>query len=356
LGSPTTHPTFFGSAIVDAGPGNRGLDFNSDTDFVNTGAIGTTDHYSNLFVGILHVSPENAGTWMFRGNGDDDRTGIWIDLNQNGTFESTTTGLGSNRGEQVSWESSSQFNLNLAAGDYLVAFVHREVTGGSGIDFRFRAPTMPVERPIRPIDGDQFGLFSSFQSGVPIPANNSVFKSGAGTVTLSGANSYNGKTTVYGGSLIAANSTALGSSHVEVYDNAALGLTNNVTLANQVTADGTGGTANPGAIYNVSGNNTITGAVTAGYADQGQIGIGSSAGTLTLTGPLDLQFSQLVADGAGNVVINGNITGTGGPAFATNVLAHYGYHRNSDGTTLDLNNNGGMINGTPSSTSSAARS
>ncbi len=139
-GRPAGFQTFFGKGVLTTGPANRGLDYNDDYDFMLDGSIGRTDTYSDLFVGTLTVTAANAGTWTFRMNQQDDNVGVWIDLNRNGQFDSSTPGVGDNRGEQVVWNAAVTRTVNLAAGDYLVAFTHREGTGGSGIEIQYAAP------------------------------------------------------------------------------------------------------------------------------------------------------------------------------------------------------------------------
>ncbi len=158
-GDPTSFSNFFGLSFLTDGPGGRGLDFDNDADFQATGSIGQNDNYSNLWLALLHVSASNAGSWEFRNAGDDDRAGIWLDIDQNGVFASTTSGLGSNRGEQLSWEDTGTKSVTLAAGDYLIAFTHREGGGGSRAEFRFRAPTFTGEVVVKPSDPAQAGIW-----------------------------------------------------------------------------------------------------------------------------------------------------------------------------------------------------
>jgi len=174
-GDPTTFTAFEGRGLLTDGPGNRGLDFNDDADFRAVPAsilddpsgdgwvIDQNDNYSNLWLGTLHVSGANAGTWEFRNRGDDDRGGIWLDLDQDGVFESTAPGLGSNRGEQLSWEDGGWKAVDLAAGDYLVAFTHREGGGGSRADFAIRqsVATGGSEWIVKPGAAGQAGLWSA---------------------------------------------------------------------------------------------------------------------------------------------------------------------------------------------------
>ncbi len=148
-----------GTALLTGGPGNRGLDFNSDNDFRNTGAIGQTDNYMNLFIG--YFVPAESGVHGFRRAADDDRCGIWIDLNANGVFESTTPGLGSNRGEQLQWDGDGGNKaVTLVAGrPYMIAFTHLEGGGGSQVDMRFSTPSLS-ERVIKPSDPAQAGMWA----------------------------------------------------------------------------------------------------------------------------------------------------------------------------------------------------
>ena len=67
-----------GAALLTDGPGGRGLDFNNDGDFTGTGAIGQNNNYANLFIG--YFTPQETGVHGFRRNQDDDRCGIWLDL------------------------------------------------------------------------------------------------------------------------------------------------------------------------------------------------------------------------------------------------------------------------------------
>ena len=137
-------------------------------------------------------------------------------------------------------------------------------------------------------------------------------KTSAGTVTLSGANSYTGATLITGGTL-------------KVTVNGALGTTaGGTTVSNGAIlaldgSSGTGGginystaepvTLNGGTLSNVAGNNSFAGAVTLGT----ESAINSTAATLTLTGGVNNGGFLTTFSGAGNTTINtAKITGTGG--------------------------------------------
>jgi autotransporter-associated beta strand protein len=157
-GDPTQGPTYYGNAIVTSGPGSRGLDFNDDNDFAADGAVGQADNYSTLFLGYLNA--QATGSYSLRTNGDDDRSGIWLDLDQDGVFESDSGGLGPFDGEQLAWEETNWHTVSLVAGErYRVAFVHSEGGGGSRCEFRIIGPGVS-DRIVKPADAVQAGLWT----------------------------------------------------------------------------------------------------------------------------------------------------------------------------------------------------
>ncbi|HOD82687.1 MAG: Autotransporter-associated beta strand repeat protein [Planctomycetes bacterium ADurb.Bin126] len=348
LGNPPAFTSFYGQAVLTSGPGNRGLDFNDDNDFINTGAIGQVDNYSNLFVGYLHVDAATAGDWNLRINQQDDPTGIWIDLDRDGVFESATAGLGSDRGEQLLWSTVGTRTVSLAAGDYLVAFTHREGGGGSGIEAQFQAPGMSALTTIKPSDPAQAGIWQTL-----FTPTNDLTKTGTGTATLAGNNSYAGLTKVQAGTLIAAHNNALGSTAAGtvVSDDATLGLRNNVTIAGESLTIGDIGSSGRGGLRNIADTNTWVGDVTVTPKSGGQAGIGSDAGTLTVQGGVNLGYSKLIVNGAGDTVITGAIGGLGtGEHFIAGGLQGNYYDLTSQATTALLDPFSNLTSLTPTVT------
>jgi autotransporter-associated beta strand protein len=154
------------------------------------------------------------------------------------------------------------------------------------------------------------------------------------TLTLSGANTYDGTTTVTAGTLIAANSSALGSTtnNTTVASGATLAFSNNISENEAVEISGTG-VGGLGALRNISGNNTNTGTVTLGAASKIGVDAGSSLTlsnidtvfgtrplTITANGSLTVLGSLLSStaitnvlqkDGTGSMIVSNNGT-TGG--------------------------------------------
>ncbi|WP_211913025.1 autotransporter outer membrane beta-barrel domain-containing protein [Tardiphaga alba] len=135
-------------------------------------------------------------------------------------------------------------------------------------------------------------------------------KIGAGTLILTGNNSYTGLTTVTAGALNIQNSTALGSTGAgtTVAAGAALQVEGSITIFTEALTLNGMGVANDGALRNIAGNNTYGGAITLQSASR----INADAGSLTLNGGLANGGHDLTVGGAGNVTASSVISGAGG--------------------------------------------
>ena len=179
--------------------------------------------------------------------------------------------------------------------------------------------------------------------GAILAGNGTLTKTTAGTVTLSGANTYTGLTAVQAGTLNVQNAAGLGgtSTGVSVSAGAAMELQGGITVgAEALSLSGTGVSTN-GALRNISGNNTYGGLVTLGLDSR----INSDAGRLTLdvasgnaiTGSYNLTFGgagnitvadviatstgTLTKDGAGTLILSGANTYTGLTTVSAGTLA-----------------------------------
>ncbi len=131
-------------------------------------------------------------------------------------------------------------------------------------------------------------------------------KLGAGTLTLTGSNTYTGGTTVSAGVLNIQNATALGTTATgtSVSNGATLQIQGGITVgAEALTLNGGNASGQAGALVNVSGTNTYGGAITIASSST----IAATAGSiLNLTGGIIKNATTLTLSG-GTI----NISGTG---------------------------------------------
>ncbi len=177
-----------------------------------------------------------------------------------------------------------------------------------------------------------------------ISGNQGFTKFGTGTLTLSGANNLTGALTISEGALNIRTTNALGdtNSGTVVSSGAALQIQGGITTnAESLMINGTG-VSNNGALRNISGNNTFSGAITLGSAST----IQSDSGTLTLD----------VASGNAISATNQNITfsGSGNVTVADSISLGNGSLTKSDGGTLTLSSSNSFSGGTTWGNSNAA--
>ncbi|WHX00995.1 autotransporter-associated beta strand repeat-containing protein [Salmonella enterica] len=191
-----------------------------------------------------------------------------------------------------------------------------------------------------------------------IGGTGSVVKSGDKTLTLSGANSYTGGTTISGGTLVATNVEALGSG--DVTDNAVLELNTGGTFDNVIS--GSGQVVKSGdEMLTLSGANSYTGGTTISggtlvATNVEALGSGDVTDNATLElntgGTFDNVISgsgQVVKSGDDALTLSGNNSYTGGTLIsggtlvASNVDA-LGSGDVTDNATLEMNTGGDFDN------------
>jgi fibronectin-binding autotransporter adhesin len=154
-------------------------------------------------------------------------------------------------------------------------------------------------------DGAQLTASGVIQDGV---STYGITKNGDGKLILSGANTYDGTTTISNGSLRAAHNTALGATtgDTTVASGAALELIGGITIASgeDLTLVGTGESSTTGALRNISGDNAYNGNITLSTS---AVRINSDSGTLTIGGTISNGSIGLTFGGAGNITVNGVI-------------------------------------------------
>ncbi|TAE89987.1 MAG: hypothetical protein EAZ81_11540, partial [Verrucomicrobia bacterium] len=209
------------------------------------------------------------------------------------------------------------------------------------------------------ITGSGFGLtvggaFNTTINSIIGTGSGSLIKQDAGVLTLTGANSYTGGTTISAGTLRVGNATALGGNAgaVSVSSGAVLDLNGTtMTGTNALTLNGTG-INSAGALINSSATAaTYAGLVSLGSSSSIIAGSGnitlSNAGTITGAG------LGLTVGGASNTTIN-SIIGTGSGSLIkqdAGVLTLTGANSYTGGTTLSA---GTLVVGNASALGSAA--
>ena len=163
------------------------------------------------------------------------------------------------------------------------------------------------------------GSFLTLSGAIGQGANAAVLaKTGTGTLVLSGANTYTGTTNVIAGTLVVANSAALGTAAAgtTVQIGATLGLQNDVTVAagETYTLNTTASPAAP-SLKNISGTNTLDGALTLSGGTNTGIIIDANVGTLTLTGAITQTSASPITNsvtktGAGTLTLGGTTANT----------------------------------------------
>lgn len=152
-----------------------------------------------------------------------------------------------------------------------------------------------------------------------------IGKSGAGTLTLSGAGSYVGQTQIGEGTVIVSNNTGLGTNNSTVARGIDLGLNvGDVSQANNVSVLATTGITVPQSIYVAP--NTTSATRTVGV---------SGAGSATFNNEIYLDGALIANAGAGNTLtLSGNLINTGGLTVSTGTTLLSGTNTYSGTTTV----------------------
>lgn len=167
-------------------------------------------------------------------------------------------------------------------------------------------------------------------------------KTGYGGLTLSGANTYTGVTTVSAGVLSLTHSQALGSTTTwgnQVLSGATLALSNDIAVTTGQFSIGGTGVLGQGALYNASGDNRLNATVSLTSAATLQ----SAAGSLTIAGGGNLELNaNLTVTGSGNTTLSNQIYGAGSlTKTGSGTLTFNGTVANS--FNGDLNVNAGTV-------------
>ena len=166
-----------GSTVIQGEPNNpagTGFWFSGDNDFKNAGiGIAQNDYYMDAFVADFH--PPSTGTYKFKMDQKDDRTTIWLDLDQNGVFSATGAKGNEKMGGNNNW-TSGNIELNATGGQtYKIVLAHGEWGGGSQFRAWYQTPSVGMT-VITPLKASQDGHFTVTGLSNGKPADEQVKK------------------------------------------------------------------------------------------------------------------------------------------------------------------------------------
>lgn len=170
-------------------------------------------------------------------------------------------------------------------------------------------------------DSEYAGLITSGSGTVALA------KTGAGTLTLTGANSYSGGTTVSGGGITAGNAGALGSGFLSLAGNTTLGVTSGSLTIGALTTTGAATISLAGLTNGIASSGALS---FGGFADTITVGGSPSAGTYTLVSGTSLAGASnmsLTGAAVGGLTLTLGNSGTSG---------RKAYQFTSTGTSLQL--------------------
>jgi autotransporter-associated beta strand protein len=239
-----------------------------------------------------------AGDVSFGVRSDDGST-VFVDVNQDGTFQDSERII-DNGGGHGNRTITGTVNLP-AVGEYGIAIAYYQNGGGSNMEAKWAVGNNVAY-------GSQSFVNPTTQLAFTyvVQPDNSVIKSGNSTVVLMGNNTYNGDTNINAGTLVTTNDSSLGLSiaGTTVADGATLGFDGTFILASEPISIGAS------TLHNISGDTILSAPLTITSA-LGTLTVASDADLFTVEPDLNLQGMAVVLDGAGDTLINGDISGDG---------------------------------------------
>lgn len=280
---------------------------------LNVGGAGNITMSGAITTGANTLTKDGAGTVTLSGGGANTFTGD-ATVNAGTLILGKTAGVNAIAGDLYIGDGAGTDTVQLTASNQIADASVVNLASSGVWDLNNFSETISGLNSVSTASQVQLGTgtltVNSFENssfaGV-ISETGAVVKQGANTLTLTGANTYTGTTTVSAGVLNIQHATALGTTAAgtSVTSGAALQLEGGIAIgAEALTLNGTGVSSN-GALRNISGNNSWAGAVTLGSATR----INSDAGTLTMSGNFG-GAQNLTVGGAGNTVLSG-VLGTG---------------------------------------------
>jgi autotransporter-associated beta strand protein len=305
-----------------------------------TALFSTANSNRDIFFGQAGDTSANNLTFTGAGASTVDFTGSIITINGSGvTISTNTTWTNANT-------SARTFTVNGAGNTFVLAGLGLGATG----DATSRAQTFTGTGNLLITGAVTNGNASSDQG---------IIKTGNGTLTLAGSNTYTGATAINAGVLNLQNADGLGTAAVgtTVASGAALQLEGGISVGGEALTLSGNGVSSAGAMRNIWGNNSYSGNITLNAATRinsdadllilsGNIGgtqnltLGG-AGNTTISGVVGTSTGTLTKDGAGTLALSRNNTYTGTTTINAGSL-RIG-HANALGTSGNITFGGGAL-------------
>jgi fibronectin-binding autotransporter adhesin len=295
--------TLTGTTAVESDTGTLVLSggITGSGDALTLSGAGNTTISSAIATGAAGVTLNGAGTTIF--SGANTYTGATT-VNA-GTLDLNTTAIkgdltlnGGTVVDGASNQLATTSNLTVNSGTFNLNGVSETVNtlqGNPGGTVAVGAGTLDV------------GGTGSMSFGGALTGTGTLDKENTGKLILSGTSSgFTGSVTLNDGVIDATATNATGTANVAVASSGNFEVQGGVSLASTFNLSTNGASTGNGAVENVTGNNTITGAVTVSANSR----IQSDAGTLTVSGAVGIGANTLDVGGNSNTTINGAITGT----------------------------------------------
>lgn len=326
LSAASTINTIAGSLLIDGTISGTGPLTKIGTGTLTLGGASPNTHTGETFVnaGTLQMDKSSGGAIPLSGRlvvGD-------------GTTTATARNLGSAQLERATVNQGSLWDLNgfIDAIAQLTLNEGGDVTTGAGslqINGSYPAPQVDVNGPFPVLDNstisgnmtflfapvefevaDGAGLLGSDGAELSISAvitgTNGLVKTGPGDLSLSGANTYSGATTVEDGELRISSDTALGSpaGSTTLNNDAVLSLFNNISVGPERLFNNSTGEPGLGPINNEAGSNSWAGPILMQVNTTVRVDAGSFLNLIGLV--TDTLAEDLTKTGAGTLIFSGS--------------------------------------------------
>jgi autotransporter-associated beta strand protein len=302
------------SKVMLAGGGAQNVSASGAT-IIDQGGSGVLEIASNIAYDVanytrvldLRATSTTGGTGLFSGQLADNGTGA-VSLRKTGAGIWTVSGSNTyTGGTELNAGTLSLGSAGAIGSSGTISFNGGtlQATAINTTDYSSRFSTAASQQYRIDTNSESFTLSSNLSS-----LGGSFTKFGAGTLTLSGANTYTGTTTINGGVLAVINGAAIADTGAVILADVA-GAT--LTVQNSETIGSLRGGGATGGNVSIASGQTLTVAETGSQTFAGVISnsgslVKTGAGTLTLSGTNT--YTGLTTVSAGQLVVNGSSSGS----------------------------------------------